>query len=624
MVTLLLGVIVLVFILWGVGSFVNEPKVENVAEVNGEVISQREFELQYQRLADLYRTLFKRAFTPETLKGLNLKGTLLEELIQKRLLLQEARRLGLEASEEELMEAIARVPEFQVNGQFRKDRYLQALRLNRLTPGQFEVEQKQQLTLQKLSYLIQDSVHVSEAEVRERYRLDQERINLYFVRLSASDFLSKAEVTPGEVKGHYERNKEGLREPLKVQVEYLTYPFDYFSSKVSVSDKEIEDFYKRYRDTRFHQPKAVRLRHILLRFPPGADKKQKETIRLDAEVVLQQARGGKDFAQLAKEHSEDPSAAQGGDIGFFGQGQLLAPLDKVAFALKKGEIGDIVETSLGYHVLKVEETREGKTKSLKGAREEIVRALRAERGKSEAGKAADEDREKVVSGTDLSVLGRERGIPYRTSPFFSNSAQMPETDPTDEFSKAAFALSAKEISSPVEGGQAYYFLRLRQRKEPFIPSFAEVRSDLEKKLREAKAWELATQRANTLLGQLKKERDINKLSGEHGLVVEETGWFVRSTSQIPKIGVLAEVRLGGIPVSSQQPIADRLYTQKGAIYLLAFKESQEADMNRFDSEKDRLQEQLLVEKRQRAMQRFVESLKAKARIKVNAESLGES
>ena len=621
----LVGIIVVVFILfYGGGANINKPGLENVAKVNGEAISPREFEVRYQRLIEFYRDLFKGKLTRETIRGLNLRSAVLEELIQKHLLLQEARRLGLEMADEELMDAIARIPNFQVNGRFSKSRYMQALRSSRLTPGQFEIEQREQLTIQKLYDIIQDTVHVTEAEVRDRYRLEQERINFYFVRLSANDFMGRAQVTAEDIKNFYERNKETLKKPLSVQVEYLAYPFDDFSSKVQVSKKEIEEFYEVHRETRFHQPKAVRLRHILFRTPAGADIEQKEKVRLRAEGALRESRDGKDFAQLAKEYSEDPSAAQGGDIGFFTQGQMLPPLDKVAFALKKGKISDVIETSLGYHILKVEETREKKTKGLKEATEEIIRAFKAERGRDEAAKAVDADREKAISGTDFSPLAKERGVPFKVSPFFTRSEVLPEVGPVEEFNRIAFSFAVKEISPAIEGSNVYYLLRVKQRKEPWIPPLERVRSDIEKRLRETEAFELVNQRANTLLEQLKKEKDIKTLANEHGLLVKETGWFLRNASQIPKIGILEGVKPGWIPISSHQPIPDRIYTQKTEVYLFAFKGSQGADMERFEKEKGRLQEQVLTEKRQRALQRFVESLKAKAEIEVQFKFLEQS
>ncbi len=623
-ITFFLVVIVLVFILWGVGSRLKDPKTENIAEVNGEVISHREFEVRYQRLIEFYRGLFKGTLTQETIKGLNLRGTIVEELIQKHLLLQEARRLGLEVADEELMDAIAGIPDFQVNGRFNQNRYLQVLRSNQLAPGQFEIERKEQLTIQKLYDIIQDNVYITDAELKERYRLEQERVNFYFIRLSAGDFASQVQVTADETKNYYERNREALREPLQVQVEYLVYPFDHFSSQVQVSEKEIEEFYKIHRETRFYQPKGVHLRHILFRLPAGADPKQKETVRSRAEAVLVEARAGKDFAELAKKYSEDPSTAQGGDVGWFTPGQLLPGLEKAAFALKKGEVSGVVETSLGYDLLKAEEVREEKTKGLKEAKEEIVRAIKAERGRGEAAKAADADREKAISGTDLSQLAKERGVPLKMSPLFSSFDVLPEVGAVEEFNKTAFSLALKELSPTIAGPKAYYLLRVRQRKEPSIPPLESVRPDIEKRLKEAKALELASQRANALLGELKKVKDIKKLAASHGLTAEETGWFVRSTPEIPKIGALQEVKPGGIPISQRQPVPDRIYSQKADFYLFAFKESQEADMERFEKEKDRLQAQALAEKKQRGLQKFVDSLKAKARVAVNPRFLEQS
>ncbi|MEK6601858.1 MAG: SurA N-terminal domain-containing protein, partial [Candidatus Binatota bacterium] len=220
-ITLFLAIIVLVFVLWGVGSFVKEPILESVAEVNGEIVSQREFAIHYQRLIEFYRGLFKGALSPETIKSLNLRSAIIEELIQKHLLLQEARRLGLEVSDEELMDAIERIPDFQVNGRFSKNRYLQALRSNQLTTAQFEIERREQLTIQKLYDIVRDNVYVTEAEVKDRYSLELERVGFYFIRISASDFTPQVQVTTDEIKNHYERNKEALKEPLKVQVEYL-------------------------------------------------------------------------------------------------------------------------------------------------------------------------------------------------------------------------------------------------------------------------------------------------------------------------------------------------------------------------------------------------------------------
>ena len=401
----LLGLIIVVFIAFYGGNKFRDPAAQDIAQVNGEVITQREFAMHYQKALERYRELLKGSLTPELEKSLNIRGTLLEELIQRRLVLQEARHLGLAANDEDLMTAIAQVPDFQVNGRFNKERYLQLLRANRINPGQFEDEQREQLTIQRLYSMLLDAVHVTEAEVRDRYRFEQGKINLYFIRLPISNYLSEVKLTEEEIKKFYDRNKELLKEPLKVQVEYLSYPFERFSSSAQITDKEIEEYYQANRDSKFHKPKEVKARNILVRVPPGADAKQKTDAQTRANRILTEARAGKDFAQLAKQESEDSTAAKGGDIGWVTQEQLPSPLDKAVFSLAKGETSNVIESSTGFHIVKVEDIRDEKTQSLKEATAEITRALKAEKGKREAAKLADRDREKALSGNDFAQVG---------------------------------------------------------------------------------------------------------------------------------------------------------------------------------------------------------------------------
>jgi peptidyl-prolyl cis-trans isomerase D len=623
-ITLLLGLIIVVFIAFYGGNKLDDQGSADIAKVNGEIITQREFAMHYQKALERYRELFKGSLTPELEKSLNLKGTLLEELIQKRLVLQEAQTLGLAATDEDLITAIAQVPEFQVNGRFNKERYLQLLRANRFTPGEFEEEQREQLTIQKLYSLILDGVQVTEEEVRDRYRFEQEKINLHFIRLPVSNYLGEVKPTEEEIKKFYERSKESLKEPVKVQVEYLSYPFERFSSAVQVSEKEIEDYYQTNREAKFRKPKEVKLRYILVRIPPGADAKQRADAQTRANRILTEARAGKDFAQLAKQESEDSTSAKGGDIGWLTQEQLPSPLSKTVFSLAKGEISDPIETPMGFQIVKVEDVREEKTPSLREATAEITRTLKAEKAKREAAKSADRDRDKALAGNDFARLAQESGAAVQVTRSFTAGETLPEIGQAPEFYKVAFSLRAKETSPVIEGTHGYYILRIKQRTEATVPPLDAVRPNIEKNLQESKAHELLRQKAQALLEQLKKEKDIAKLAQQSNLKLEETGWFLRNASQLPKVGELAEARVAGIALSAQKPFPEKIYTQKDAAYIFAFKDSQGADMDRFDKEKEQLTNQALAESRQRVLEIFLQELVAKAQIQRYFNALEES
>ena len=622
-ITILLGLIIVVFIAFYGGSQQPTGVTSHVAEVNGESISQREFIVHYQRAVERYREMFKGSLTPELLKNLNIKQSLLEEMIEARLVLQEARRLGLSATDEELMNAIAQVPEFHVNGRFNKERYIQLLRANRLTPAQFEEDQRKQLTIQRLLGVLADAAHVTEAEVRERYRFEQEKINLQFIRFSVRDNLSDVKITDEDVQKFYDRNKESLKEPLKVQVEYIPYSFEQFSGPVQLTDKEVEDYYNSNRATKFTTPKQAKVRYVMVRLDAGADAKQKEAAQVRANRIVAEARGGKSFAELAKKESQDPSAEKGGEIGWLNQGQLPEALDKQIFALAKGEISEPIETPVGFHIVKVEDIKEEKTLSLAEAKPVIMRELKLEKGKYEAAKIADRDREKAASGNDLAKLAQENGLSLKTTRLFSEGEVLPEIGPTQDFYKTALALKAKEVSSVIEGPNAYYVLQAKERTEAVVPPLDAVRGKIEKGLKESKAYEMSVQQANDSLDQVKKEPNLAKLARDKKLKLEETGWFARNTQQLPKVGELQNLTGGSLALSARKPIPDRIFTQPDAAFVFAFKEAQPADMAQFEKDKSQLMQQALAEARQRILLKFKDELKAKAKIEINSGPLEE-
>lgn len=621
---LFLGAIIVSFALFvGSGKF-RDPARSDVAEINGEPITQREFAVQYEREVQRYRELLKGSLTPEMVKGLNIKGTLIESLIQKKLVLQEARRLGVSATDDDLANHLAQAPEFQIGGRFSKERYLQLLQANRLLPAQFEEEQREQLTIQRLYGVVLDAVHVTDAEVRDRYRIEQEKINLHFLKLPIGDFTSQVKLTDDDIKKYYERNKDSFKEPLRIQIEYLSYPFDQYTSAVEVSEKEIEEYYKTNLNTQFHKPKEAKVAYISIGMGPGADDKQKLTTHARAAAVVKEARAGKDFAALAKRESNDPTAAKGGDIGWVAAGQLPPLMDKTIFSLAKGAVSDPIESPAGFQIFKVEDIKENKTLTLKEAGAEITKTLKTEKAKREAAKLADSDREKALSGSTFQDLAQASRATLKLTNLFANGQVLPEIGENQEFYRNAFALGAKDTSPIVEGKDAYYLLRLKQRKEPAVSPLESVSGQIEKALKESKAYESALQRGNNLLDQLKKERDLVKVAQSNNLKLDETGLFLRSAQQMPKVGDLAEMRAGPITLSEQKPIPDKLYSQKDAVYILAFKEGRGADMEQFEREKESIKKQTVAENRQRALVKFMEGLKSKAKINLNTAFLEES
>lgn len=616
---LLLGIGVLAFVMVGVYPKGNQGDVVTIAEVNGDRITSAELENSYQRFLQSYQQLLRGSMSPNEIAQLNLRGEVLNELIQQRLLLQEAQKLGLGATDDELAAGIAANSAFQTGGRFNKNVYQRILRAQGMSPAQFEGQLRDSLTIRKLFSLIQDSMPVTEDELKDRYRLDNEQINLEFIRLKAEEFLPQVKVTDEEIREYYEKNKTQLREPLKVQVRYIAYPIDKFGADFEVTDAQIDEYYNVYRDRRFTDPEQVRFRQISIQSPEGAPAEEKAKARERINKIRKEALSGADFAALAKEHSQDPSAAQGGDMGFVARGEITPGLAGPLFALEAGKISEVLESPYGLHLLRVEEKRPENTKELGEVREEIIAALRRDKGTELAARAIEDDREKVLDGVAFDEIAKNRGLKMTTSPQFGAGEKVEEIGEVEDFYKTSLGLRAKDQIGPiVQGPKGYYLLQLSDRIEPRIPQLEAVKEKVKENLRLRKARELANTRAKDLLDELKTKESLKEVADAHELAIEETGLFPRHKANIPKIGSL-QTGQGQLTLSKEKPRADALVIQGDAIYIVALKESIPANLEDFPAAKQTLNQQILGEKRQRALQRLIENLKNKAEIEIHPE-----
>lgn len=619
LVLLLLGVGVLAFVMVGVGPQGGQEQVVTIAEVNGDKITYTELERQYYRMLQTYRQLAGGRLSPADIEALNLRGQLLEELIQQRLLLQAARELGLQVTDDELMQGIARNPAFQAAGQFNKNIYEQALRGQGLTPGEFEARQRDALVIRKLQDLIQDAIPVTSAEVEERYRVDNEEIALDFVRLKTDDFLQSVEVGDEEIKAYYDGNGSLLREPLKVKARYLAYRVKDFAAEVEVSDEDVRAYYDVYRDRRFRIREAVKFSQIYLPAPAeGTSPEDKEAARQQLEEVLKEAREGADFAELAKQHSKDESAAQGGDMGFVGKGQLVPALDTALFALETGEVSEVLESAFGLHLLKAVEKQEAGVRELEEAREEIVEALKNERGAAMAARAAEADRERALDGTPLAEVATKRGIALSETELFSAGETLDEIGGVEDFYRAALSLKPGQVGPIVSAPDALYLLEGGQRIEPTIPPLEEVKDGITETLTRRKARESARKKGDEILAELKGAPELAKVAASHDLTVEDTGLFPRGQAEIPEIGILP-LPLGRLAVSKEKPVVDAAYLQGDTVYVMVLRKTIDADPAGLAKEKEDLTRRIRDEKRQRAFRRLIENLKAKAEIEIHPE-----
>ncbi len=351
LIKVLLGTIVVVFIFWGVGSF-RKQKGLRVATVNGDVITLADYKEAYNNLVERLRQSFGNRLDDEMLKTLQVKEQALNQLIDNRLLVQEAKRLKLKVPDEELAEAIMNIGAFQAAGTFNNRLYQNVLNRLRLTPEEFEVVQRESMLAGKLKVLVTGSVKVSEREAREWYNWQFASVNIDVVTFEPSRYTNIA-TAPEEIKAYFEDHKTAYKTEPMVKVRYLQFKPNAYRSKVMVTDDEIRNYYQANPEE-FKKPKTVEARHILLKLDRDADPATVEQKRVKALKILEMAQAGKDFADLARQYSEGPSKDRGGYLGEFQKDNMVKPFADKAFSMETGEIGGPVRTQFGWHVIKVE------------------------------------------------------------------------------------------------------------------------------------------------------------------------------------------------------------------------------------------------------------------------------
>jgi len=233
----ILILVALSFVLFFGGyAYFREKKVTYAAQVNGVTIGSREYYDALQNQIKQYREALGPSFSEKMVEQLHLNDKTLDDLIDKILILQEAKRLGLSVTDEELRDAIESTPAFQENGRFDNRKYQWILRSNHMTPEEFEQGQRENLLISKVISLVKlNEGKVSDDEVLDTYLFENERINLVFLKIAPDSLKSQVHANEVEIKDYYQKHQEEFRIPTLVQIQYLLFRPSDFEKKVQVS-----------------------------------------------------------------------------------------------------------------------------------------------------------------------------------------------------------------------------------------------------------------------------------------------------------------------------------------------------------------------------------------------------
>src|SRR5208282_5487194 len=412
---------------------------------------------------------------------------ILQQLMLQKEMDYEARQLGIKVSNDEIADRIKLILPAAFNGDspIAPDQYASLVQSRtQMTVQKFEEMVGQGLLQEKFQKLVTDGISAGPAELQEEFVYRNQKVKLDYAYIKPEDLLAKTTVDDAEVNAAYEKNKAKYQVPEKRVVRYAIVDVNQIRQNLQISDDQLKAQYqKNIQD--YQVPNRVHVEHILL-MTVGKPDAEVEEIKKKAQDVLNQAKKGANFEDLAKKYSEDGgtqgnpgSRDKGGDLGWIVQGQTVPEFEKAAFSLPKGSISDLIKTQYGFHIIKIIDKEEAHTKPFDEVKDSIRTPLLLTEADKQAGEIADKLSQAIrqsnkVSLDDLTkqyhlTVGETRPV-AATDPLveLGNSPQVKVSD-------SIFRLRQGELSLPVQTDRGYIVLSIKQILPAHQGSLEEVR-----------------------------------------------------------------------------------------------------------------------------------------------------
>ena len=558
-------------------------------------------------------------------------GQAAEQLINLKALVAEARRMGLRVSDEELRDELQHGPLASMlfpDGKFvGPEEYENFAQRADLTIPQFENLEKEYILIRKLRALISGSAFVGDPEIRAEFDRRNTKVKFDYAVLTQADILKGLHPTDQELKAFYDRNKATYNNsiPEKRQIKYAIVETAK-PAATPVTDQDLQAYYDQHRDE-YRQAEQVKVTHILIKTPlPGpdgkVDEKGVEAARKKAEDVLKQVKAGGDFAKLAGQYSDDPgSAKNGGELGWIGRGRTVPEFEKAAFSLPKGQTSDLVKSSYGFHIIRVEDKQDAHVKTLAEVKSEIEAKVKEEKATRTTEIAANALLSQArTDGLDKAAAAK--GAHVVSTGFFSRQDSLPGLETTPELMEAIFNEREKSPADVVQVPQGYVVFELVATKPPATPAFEEIRTRVESEFKNERASFLLQQKTQELSDRAKAGHDLKKAAKELGATVK-TSDLVLPDGQVPDVGSLSGA---ASPIFTLKPgeISGPINTGSNGVVAQLLEKQAPTDQD-FAAKKNEIRQTLLDGKQNELFSLFVSNLRKEMeksnKLKVNQEEM---
>src|SRR5438874_3368208 len=626
-----ISVMMAITLIPGIGStsvLGSTPTKGIVATVSGEEISATDVTKQAKRMVEQQ---FPRGGPQASSLLPFFSQQAVNNLISEKLLLVEARRMGLRATDEDLRNYLHQGQLGQIifpNGKYDQTAYDELAQRLGFTIPQFEGLVKEEILINKLRGLVSASASVTDAEVRKQFEKQNAKVKFDYAVFKKDDILKSIHPAEAELKAFYDRNKNTYVNsiPEKRQLKYVVFDTPKLLAQTQVTQQDLASYYDQHREE-YRVPEQVNVRHILIKSPlAGRDGKVEpkapDAARAKREGVLKQVKAGGNFADQAKKYSEDTgSAKEGGSLGWIGKGSTVTEFEKVAFSLTKGATSDLVQSSYGFHIIHVDDKQEAHVKSLDEVKAQIEPLIKQQKAGEAAQRAADQLLADAKT-TSLEKAASAKGLQVISTDFVTSKDILPGIGSDPQFMTAAFGQAANAAVDEAQLHQGWAIYQVTAIKPPATPSFEEIRSRVEQEFKNERAGQLLTQKTQELSDRAKAAHDLKKVAKELGAEYK-TSDPVLPDGQVPDIGSMtgsAAVAFTLKPGEISGPI-----DAGNTGVVLSVTDRQAPTDQEYAAKKDQIRDSVLQQQQSEVFNLFLgnlrENLEKSGKIKINQAEL---
>ncbi len=516
---LIVGLITIPFALFGVNEYFTGASNIIVASIDDDEISKEAFLAEFnpqkrrlqQKLAEQYNTDFDAV----------LKQSIINQMIDKRLLNQLAEEMSHATSSSELNAIIQTNELFQEQGRFSLEKYKNLLRLNGYTAAEYESVRAKELTQNQIKYNLLDSAFMLPSQLERLQNLNDQQREFSYIKLNADDYTAKVNVDKKSVEDYYNNQKESFFAPEQAKIEFVELSLAQVAKTIKVTEDELFNFYED-EQARFTTEEERQAQHILLATEETANK------------VLGLLNQGGDFAKLAAQYSQDEgSKDSAGDLGVFGRGVMVGAFEDSVFAMQEGQLSELVKSEFGYHIIKLNKIQAGSVKPFETVKSELTQLYT----ESKAQKDLYDLREQLANlayETNLEEVSNQMALETHTSDFFDKK----ETKLDAKIVAAAFSdvvLNKGENSEVLELDKDRFVVvrlkdKLAQRQKTFDEVKGEINTHLTRLLAKTFVDNIATQIAAS--AKAGDDNSVTQLLNKNSLKWQAAGWVKRDATEV--------------------------------------------------------------------------------------------